>query len=77
MKPYSIRTTVISPGAVGTELPNSVTKQDVADGVKNFYKEFAIPAKLIIRAGSHLRNQPAGGGHKRDPFPAYMPRVVG
>src|SRR5216683_241125 len=30
VKPYNIRTTVISPGAVATELPNSVTEPDVA-----------------------------------------------
>ncbi len=30
-KPYSIRTTVISTGAIGTKLPNSVTEQDVAE----------------------------------------------
>jgi NADP-dependent 3-hydroxy acid dehydrogenase YdfG len=31
VKPYNIRTTVISPGAVATELPNSVTEPDVAE----------------------------------------------
>ncbi len=29
-KPYNIRTTVISPGAMATELPHSVTEPDVA-----------------------------------------------
>lgn len=28
-KPYNIRTTAISPGAVATELPNSITEKDV------------------------------------------------
>jgi len=31
VKPYNIRTTVISPGAIATELPNSVTEPDIAD----------------------------------------------
>ena len=31
VKPYNIRTTVISPGAVATELPNSITEPDVAE----------------------------------------------
>jgi NADP-dependent 3-hydroxy acid dehydrogenase YdfG len=31
VKPYNIRTTVISPGAVATELPYSVTEPDVAE----------------------------------------------
>ncbi len=30
VKPYEIRTTVISPGAVATELPNGITEPDVA-----------------------------------------------
>ena len=30
VKPYNIRTTVISPGAVATELPNSVTDPEAA-----------------------------------------------
>ena len=31
VKPYNIRTTIISPGAVATELPDSITEPDVAD----------------------------------------------
>ena len=34
VKPYNIRTTVISPGAVATELPNSITEPDVAESVQ-------------------------------------------
>lgn len=30
VKPFNIRTTVFSPGAVATELPNSVTEPDIA-----------------------------------------------
>jgi NADP-dependent 3-hydroxy acid dehydrogenase YdfG len=33
VKPYNIRTTVISPGAVATELPDSITEPDVAESV--------------------------------------------
>ena len=33
VKPYNIRTTVISPGAVATELPDSITEPDVAEGI--------------------------------------------
>ena len=39
VKPYNIRTTVISPGAVATELPNSVTEPDVAESIHKFYEE--------------------------------------
>ncbi len=43
VKPYNIRTTVISPGAVATELPNSVTEPDIAENVRKNYQN-AIPA---------------------------------
>jgi len=32
VKPYNIRSTIISPGAVATELPDSITEPDVAEG---------------------------------------------
>ena len=33
VKPYNIRTTIISPGAVATELPNSITEPDIAENI--------------------------------------------
>ena len=50
VKPYNIRTTVISPGAVATELPNSITESDVSAGVQKFYGAFAIPPESFARA---------------------------
>ena len=44
MKPYNIRTTVISPGAVSTELPDSITEPDVSERIHQFYDTYAIPA---------------------------------
>ena len=38
VKPYNIRTTIISPGAVATELPDSVTDPDIAEGIRKFYE---------------------------------------
>jgi NADP-dependent 3-hydroxy acid dehydrogenase YdfG len=58
VKPYNIRTTVISPGAVATELPNSVTEPDIAAGVQKFYKEIAIPADSFARAVGFAIGQP-------------------
>jgi NADP-dependent 3-hydroxy acid dehydrogenase YdfG len=58
VKPYNIRTTVISPGAVKTELPNSITEPDVADGVRKFYDEVAIPADSFARAVAFAMSQP-------------------
>jgi NADP-dependent 3-hydroxy acid dehydrogenase YdfG len=58
VKPYNIRTTVISPGAVATELPNSITEPDLAEGVQEFYKEIAIPAESFARAVAYAMSQP-------------------
>ena len=57
VKPYNIRTTIISPGAVATELPDSITEADVQAGVKAFY-EIAIPADSFARAVVYALSQP-------------------
>lgn len=58
VKPYNIRTTVISPGAVATELPDSITEPDVAESFHKFYEEFAIPADSFARAVAFAIGQP-------------------
>jgi NADP-dependent 3-hydroxy acid dehydrogenase YdfG len=58
VKPYNIRTTVISPGAVATELPNSITEPDVAERIHKFYEAFAIPADSFARAVVFAMSQP-------------------
>jgi NADP-dependent 3-hydroxy acid dehydrogenase YdfG len=58
VKPYNIRTTVISPGAVDTELPSSATEPDVAENLHKFYKECAIPADSFARAVAFAMSQP-------------------
>ena len=57
VKAYNIRTTVISPGAVATELPNSITEPDVAEKVRKLY-ELAIPADSFARAVAFAISQP-------------------
>jgi NADP-dependent 3-hydroxy acid dehydrogenase YdfG len=58
VKPYNIRTTVISPGAIDTKLPNSGTEPDIAEGFKKFYKEIAIPAESFAQAVTYAMGQP-------------------
>jgi NADP-dependent 3-hydroxy acid dehydrogenase YdfG len=58
VKPYNIRTTVISPGAVATELPGSVTETDVASNVRKFYDAVAIPAESFARVVAFAISQP-------------------
>jgi NADP-dependent 3-hydroxy acid dehydrogenase YdfG len=74
VKPYNIRTTVISPGAVATELPNSVTKADVAEGIRAFYKEVAVPADSFARA---VAFEPTGGrGYQRNTVSPDAPGIL-
>ncbi len=58
VKPYNIRTTIISPGAVATELPDSVTEPDIAERMHKFYKDVAIPADSFARAVAFAMSQP-------------------
>ena len=58
VKPYNIRTTVISPGALATELPNSITEPDVAENVRKFVQEIALPAESFARAVVFAMSQP-------------------
>ena len=53
-----IRTTVISPGAVATELPGHITDPDSARNIQQFYAGFAIPADSFARAVAFAMNQP-------------------
>ncbi len=59
VKPYNIRTTVISPGALATELPDTITEPDVAENIHKFYEAFAIPADSFARAVAFAMSQPA------------------
>ena len=58
VKPYNIRTTIISPGAVDTELPGSVTEPDVAEKIRQYYSDIAIPAESFAHAVMFAMSQP-------------------
>ncbi|GLV54109.1 oxidoreductase [Dictyobacter sp. S3.2.2.5] len=58
VKPYHIRTTVISPGALDTELPTSITEPDIAEAVRKNYEAGAIPADSFARAVAFAMSQP-------------------
>jgi NADP-dependent 3-hydroxy acid dehydrogenase YdfG len=49
VKPYNIRTTIISPGAVATELPNSITAASTSQAIHDLYKKYPIPADSFAR----------------------------
>jgi len=57
VKPYNIRTTVLSPGAVATELAESVTEPDVAAAVRAAM-ESALPADTFATMVVFAMSQP-------------------
>ena len=54
-----IRTTIISPGAVQSELPLGISDPDTAAHVQEFYRQQAIPAAAVARAIAFAIEQPA------------------
>ena len=58
VKPYGLRTTVISPGAVATELVESITEPDVKAGIQEFYDANAISPDSFARCVAFAISQP-------------------
>ena len=58
VKPYNLRTTIISPGAVATELPSHITDAESAATIQGFYEGYAIPADSFARAVAFAIEQP-------------------
>ena len=56
--PYGIRTTVISPGVIATELPESISEPDVAASTRKMYDDIAIPADSFARVVAFAISQP-------------------
>ncbi|MDQ0202210.1 SDR family oxidoreductase [Neobacillus ginsengisoli] len=54
----NIRTTIISPGAVATELPEKISGEELKSGIDEFYK-VAIPAESIARAIAYAIEEPS------------------
>lgn len=58
VKPYNIRTTVISPGAVATELLDHISEKDIVESVREHVNEIAIPAESFARMVAFAISQP-------------------
>jgi NADP-dependent 3-hydroxy acid dehydrogenase YdfG len=58
VKPYNIRTTVLSPGAVDTELPASIGAPGISEAIAGFYQQNAIPADSFARCVVFAMSQP-------------------
>ena len=57
VKPYDIRTTIISPGAVATELLESISEADVLEATRKA-TSIAIPADSFARMVAFAISQP-------------------
>jgi NADP-dependent 3-hydroxy acid dehydrogenase YdfG len=49
---------VISPGAIATELPETITEPDIAANMQKYYADLAIPADSFARAVLFAISQP-------------------
>ena len=59
VKPYNIRTTVISPGAVATELLEHISDEAIQAQTKEFVSQIAVPAETFARMVAFAINEPA------------------
>ena len=58
VKPYNIRSTILSPGAVDTELPASTKAEGMVQAMQTFYEHNAIPASSFARCVLFAISQP-------------------
>jgi NADP-dependent 3-hydroxy acid dehydrogenase YdfG len=59
VKPYNIRTTIISPGAVTTELLNSISDPETAATNRAYVAKVGVPADSFARTVAFAISQPA------------------
>ena len=58
VKPYNIRSTVLSPGAIDTELPAGTKAEGMSQAMQAFYERNAIPASSFARCVLFAMSQP-------------------
>jgi NADP-dependent 3-hydroxy acid dehydrogenase YdfG len=58
MVPHNVRVTVISPGAVESELADSITEPEVKKNIDAFYEANAIPASTFANMVAFAMSQP-------------------
>jgi len=56
--PYNIRTTILSPGAVATELLDHISEQDIQTANQEYCSNVAIPADSYARIVAFVISQP-------------------
>ena len=76
VKPYNIRTTIISPGAVATRTARTASAMPAAPSDSQGSTRRRNPRRFV-RARGRLRHQPAGRcRHQRNPVPAHAPGIL-
>ena len=58
VKPYNIRTTIISPGAVKTELLDHISETDVQQANRDYVGQVGVPADSFARVVAFVISQP-------------------
>ncbi|SFP41685.1 SDR family oxidoreductase [Tranquillimonas alkanivorans] len=58
VKDYNVRVTVISPGAVDTELTSHISEPELGDQVRGFVKDIAVPASTMADMVAFAVSQP-------------------
>ncbi|WP_165855127.1 SDR family oxidoreductase [Marinobacter sp. JSM 1782161] len=58
VKPYNIRTTVLSPGAVATELLDHISDQEIREQTQDFVSQIAIPPESFARMVAFAMSEP-------------------
>lgn len=58
VKPYNIRTTTVSPGAVKTKLLEHISDQDIQSANKEYVGKFGVPAATFARMVALAINEP-------------------
>src|SRR4029079_4535775 len=64
-----IRTTIISPGAIQTELPLGISDPETAARIQEFYRQQAIPADAVARAMPYPIGRPGDAAPHTPPRP--------
>ncbi|WP_312630439.1 SDR family oxidoreductase [Pantoea piersonii] len=59
VKEWNLRTTIISPGAVTTELTDHITEKEIGQGMRDFYKQHAVGPDSFARIVEFALSQPA------------------
>jgi NADP-dependent 3-hydroxy acid dehydrogenase YdfG len=62
MAPYNIRTTIVSPGAVRTELLDHISEKDVQKANQDYVAGVGVPAETFARLVAFAINEPGDVG---------------